>query len=190
MIKINLFINNLKHLKFILIFLLMFISIFNEKEVNAADLYSVVFQEVSKFNGNYTQAEWITQAIFYSSDLYGVDPILVTAVMETESHFNFNSFSNAGAIGLMQLMPRTAEMIGVDPYNPLENVIGGASYLRTQLDNFSGYGEYSVTNAVAAYNAGGNAVRKYGGCPPYNETINYVYSVAEIYSRLSSQCDY
>ena len=178
-----------KFTKYLLIFVLIF-SFAKSDKVNAAEPYDVVYSEVTQFNGNAEQAEWITQAIFYSAELYGVDPILLASVMETESSFYFNAYSSAGAIGLMQLMPETANMVGVDPYDPLDNVIGGASYLRTQLDNFSGYGEYAVTNAVAAYNAGGNAVRKYGGCPPYNETINYVYKVADVYNRLSSQCDY
>lgn len=164
--------------------------LFSAEKTNAAEPYNVIFQEVTYFNGDTSQAEWITQAIFYSSEIYGVDPVLVASVMEVESHFYLNAVSPAGAVGLMQLMPSTARMIGVDPYNPLENVIGGASYLRTQLDNFSSYGEYAVTNAIAAYNAGGNAVRKYGGCPPYGETINYVYKVADVYNKLSSQCDY
>jgi len=181
-------IKSLKFMRLILIFAIVFS--FCTTRTNAAAPYDVVLQEVTMFNSNYSQAEWITQAIFYSAELYGVDPILVASVMEVESHFRFNSYSSAGAIGLMQLMPGTAQMIGVDPYNPLENVIGGASYLRTQLDNFVGYGEYAVTNAIAAYNAGGSAVRQYGGCPPYRETINYVYKVADVYGRLSAQCDY
>ena len=84
----------------------------------------------------------------------------------------------------MQLMPGTADAVGVNPYDPLGNIIGGASYLRTQLDNFSGYGDYAVTDAIAAYNAGGEAVRQYGGCPPYAETQNYVVKVANSYNQL------
>lgn len=93
----------------------------------------------------------------YVSVEYEVDPILITAVMEAESGFNFQSTSTAGAIGLMQLMPETAEMIGVNPYNPLENILGGTIYLRNQFNRSSGYGQYAVTDAVAAYNAGAQA---------------------------------
>ena len=89
-----------------------------------------------------------------------------------------------GAIGLMQLMPETAESIGVNPYNPLENIIGGTIYLKNQLNNFSGYGEYAVTDAVAAYNAGPNAVIKAGGVPNYSETRQYVVNVANNYNRI------
>ena len=84
----------------------------------------------------------------------------------------------------MQLMPGTAAMIGVDPYNPLENVLGGASYLRTQIDNFADWGEYAVTDAVAAYNAGSQAVINAGGVPNYRETRQYVINVAANYQRL------
>ena len=155
-----------------------------ENRAEAADVRSVVYAEVAAYNGNANEAVWITDAICYASNLYDVDPLLVTSVMETESHFNFGSFSNAGAIGLMQLMPGTATAVGVDPYDPLGNVIGGVSYLRSQLDSFSGCGDYAVTNAVAAYNAGGNAVRKYGGCPPFAETQNYVVEVNGTYTQL------
>ena len=161
-----------------------------ESTAEAADVRSVVYSEVASYNGNANEAVWITDAICYAASLYDVDPLLVTSVMETESHFNFGSFSGAGAIGLMQLMPGTATAVGVDPYDPLGNVIGGVSYLRSQLDSFSGYGDYAVTNAVAAYNAGGNAVRKYGGCPPFAETQNYVVEVNGTYTQLLNRYYY
>lgn len=151
-----------------------------------ADTYSVIYQEISAHNGNYQEADWIAKAILYASDLYGVDPLLVTAVMEQESGFNLQAGSGAGAVGLMQLMPDTANMIGVNPYNPLDNIIGGVIYLKNQLDNFSGWGQYAVTDAIAAYNAGPQAVKNYGGVPPYNETRNYVISIADNYNRLNS----
>ena len=143
-------------------------------DAKAADLYSVIASTVANYNGDQSQIDWIANAILYSSSQYGVDPLLVTAVMQAESGFNLNAGSGAGAIGLMQLMPDTANSIGVDPYDPLGNVIGGTIYLRNQLDNFAGWGEYSVTDAVAAYNAGRGAVDKYGGVPPYTETRHYV----------------
>lgn len=159
-------------------------------EAEAAEVTEVISGDVSRYNSNSTQIYWITDAICYASSIYQVDPLLVTAVMETESHFSFNTFytpSSAGAVGLMQLMPETAAAVGVDPYDPLGNVIGGTSYLRTMLDDFSGYGEYSVTNAVAAYNAGPNAVISYQGCPPYLETQDYVIKVSDAYNRLLSE---
>ena len=152
--------------------------------VEAAELYDVIHREVSYFNPNDRESVWITQAILYASSEYQVDPILITAVMEAESGFNFQSTSSVGAIGLMQLMPETANSIGVNPYNPLENVLGGAIYLRNQLERFADYGKYAVTDAVAAYNAGPQAVINAGGVPNYAETRQYVVNVANNYQKL------
>ena len=156
----------------------------NFSEVKAAELFDVIYQEVSYYNGNEKESSWIASAILYASGEYQVDPIFITAVMEAESGFNFQSTSTAGAIGLMQLMPETAKMIGANPYNPLENILGGTLYLRNQLNQFSGYGQYAVTNAVAAYNAGAQAVINAGVVPNYSETRRYVINVANNYNRL------
>lgn len=156
-------------------------------EAEATDIYTVIADDVASYNGNAEQVDWITNAICYASAQYQVDPLLITAVMETESHFSFGTFyttSSAGAIGLMQLMPDTASALGVNPFDPLDNVLGGASYLRTCLDDFAGYGDYAVTDAVAAYNAGPQAVYNYGGCPPYAETQDYIVKVSDSYNRL------
>ena len=84
----------------------------------------------------------------------------------------------------MQLMPDTARSVGVDPYDPLQNVLGGTIYLSTCLNDFDSWGDYGVTYAVAAYNAGPNAVYSYQGVPPYPETIEYVNRVANYYQEL------
>ena len=152
----------------------------------ALDYYSAIYQTVNRYNSNSTECDWITRAILYASSEYQVDPILITAIMEAESGFDFHSISPAGAIGLMQLMPSTAASLGVNPYNPLENVIGGTMCIREQLGRFKNWGEYSVTDAVAAYNAGPGAVEKYGGVPNYAETVQYVINVARNYKNLLS----
>lgn len=170
--------------KFICSILLLVTMFFSNSKIYAADLYSVIYQDVSSYNGNSQEADWITRAILYASGQYGVDPLLVAAVMETESNFNIAAQSNVGAIGLMQLMPDTAAGIGVDPRDPLGNVCGGAAHLRALLDSFSGWGDYSVTDAVAAYNAGAKRVQDYNGVPPYRETRNYVIKVSDSYNRL------
>ena len=174
---------------FIVCVVTIFVLIFGifMQDVNAAPVEDVIAADIAGYNGNTAQVYWIRDAICYASSMYQVDPLLVTAVMETESHFSFNTFyttSSAGAIGLMQLMPGTASAVGVDPYDPLGNVIGGTSYLRTMLDDFAGCGQYAVTNAVAAYNAGPAVVYSYNGCPPYRETQDYVIKVSNAYNRL------
>ena len=158
-------------------------------QTEAADAASVVYAEVADRIGDGEQAGWITDAIFYASDLYQVDPLLVAAMMEQESSFSMEATSSAGAIGLMQLMPRTAAGIGIDPYDPLQNVLGGVFYLRTLLDSFASWGEYAVTDAVAGYNTGGQAVIDHGGVPMYGETVAYVRAVDAAYRRLLSYCE-
>ncbi len=150
----------------------------------AYDDKTIVYCEVAGRIGESDEAAWITDAILYAGAVYGVDPLLLASVMEAESGFTMASTSSAGAYGYMQLMPDTAAGLGVDRYNPLENVLGGASYLRQQMEHFAGDGAYGLTEAVAAYNAGGGAVEKYGGVPPYSENINYVARIAEIYGKL------
>jgi soluble lytic murein transglycosylase-like protein len=108
---------------------------------------------------------------------YGVDPRLVSAVAETESGYNPKAVSDAGAVGVMQLMPDTAAALGVDPYDTQQNIEGGTKYLKNMLDNFGG----DVRKAVAAYNAGTQAVKDYNGVPPYAETQNYVNKVLDLY---------
>ncbi|MGZ6825276.1 MAG: transglycosylase SLT domain-containing protein, partial [Mycobacteriales bacterium] len=110
----------------------------------------------------------------------GVDPALLSAVAWTESGFNASATSGAGAQGLMQLMPQTAAGLGVDPLDPQQALLGGARYLKHQLDAFGGRADL----ALAAYNAGPTAVRKAGGIPPYPETQAYVTRVLARFSQL------
>jgi soluble lytic murein transglycosylase-like protein len=101
----------------------------------------------------------------------GVDPALLAGLVKQESGFNPNAGSGAGARGLTQLMPGTASGLGVtNIMDPVQNLNGGAKYLKQQLDAFGG----DVTKALAAYNAGPGAVQRFGGVPPYAETQNYV----------------
>lgn len=176
---------NIRYWLFIMAFAVMS-SLMSYKSAEAASEYEIIYNDAVSYGGTYEEAEWLSQAILYASSTYGVDPLLIAAVMRTESGYNVNAISSAGAIGLMQLMPGTAAAIGINPYNPLENIVGGTIYLRNQLDNFSGWGEYAVTDAVAAYNAGSGAIYQYGGVPPYAETRNYVVQVADSYAQLTN----
>ncbi len=109
-----------------------------------------------------------------------LDPALIEAVIQAESAFDPHAVSHKGAVGLMQLMPATAARYGVsDRRDPIQNIIGGARYLRDLLDEFR-----DIPLALAAYNAGENAVRRYGNSvPPYRETQTYVHRVQTFYQR-------
>lgn len=115
------------------------------------------------------------------SKQYGVDENLVRAIIRQESCFKPKAKSRVGAMGLMQLMPGTAEYLGIkNAWNPEQNIRGGVKYIHRQLKRFSG----DIRLALAAYNAGPGAVLKYDGIPPYKETQNYVGSIMEEYGRL------
>jgi len=118
--------------------------------------------------------------IWKTSLQHGVRPELVYAVAAVESNFDPRAQSAKGALGLMQLMPETATRFGVsDPFDPVENVVGGVRYLRYLLDLFGG----DQRLALAAYNAGENAVQTTRSIPPYQETRAYVAKVLKIFGR-------
>lgn len=133
-------------------------------------------QQAEKSRSDVSNPE-LARTIHAAAAKYAVDPKLVSAVAEVESGGDQSAVSSAGAVGVMQLMPETAAGLGVNPYDMKSNVEGGTKYLREMLDTFDG----DVKKAVAAYNAGPNAVKAYGGIPPYAETQNYVNNVLDIY---------
>ncbi|NOY14328.1 MAG: lytic transglycosylase domain-containing protein [Deltaproteobacteria bacterium] len=112
--------------------------------------------------------------INHFAEKFSLDAALIKAVIKVESNFDPTVVSSKGARGLMQLMPETANEVGVDnPFDPSQAIYGGSLYLRKMLDSF----DRNVDYALAAYNAGPETVRKYGGIPPYRETRNYVKRV-------------
>jgi hypothetical protein len=118
-------------------------------------------------------------ALQEAASYYGLEPALLSALVYQESRYCPDALSPKGAIGLGQLMPGTAQDLGVDPYDPMQNLYGAAAYLRAQWDSFEDW-----TLALAAYNAGPGAVIKYQGVPPYEETQNYVVSVLSRYTAM------
>jgi soluble lytic murein transglycosylase-like protein len=119
------------------------------------------------------------QLIARAAQRHGLPPALVKAVVKAESNFQPHALSHKGAQGLMQLMPGTAEDLGVDdPFRPEENVAGGTRYLRAMYDRFGDW-----EHALAAYNAGPGTVDRFGGIPPYAETQQYVERVLHYYRR-------
>ena len=111
------------------------------------------------------------------ADEYGVNINLLKAVAKAESDFDTEAVSSCGAQGIMQLMPTTAQSLGVEnPFDARQNITGGAKMLAYLLDDYNG----NVSLALAAYNAGSGAVNRYGGVPPYNETLRYIERINDI----------
>jgi soluble lytic murein transglycosylase len=133
------------------------------------------------------QGQSISNLIDHYADRFHLDSALVKAVIKVESDFDPKVVSNKGAQGLMQLMPATALEMGVsDPFDPSQSIYGGTYYLRQMLNTFHS----NLDHALAAYNAGPNAVQRYGGIPPYDETQNYVQRVKkyrDYYQKFSGQ---
>lgn len=132
-------------------------------------------------------ANIITCDILGYSAKYDVDPLLITALFTQESGFNMYSTSDTGAIGIAQLQPDTAQMLGFYPYDLHQNIEGGVSYFATQQRNFRKFGSWCLTYAVAAYNAGPGAIYDYNGVPPYEETQGHVQKIYNIHVSLMRQ---
>jgi soluble lytic murein transglycosylase-like protein len=128
----------------------------------------------------------LDQIVQAAAERHNLDPALVKAVISTESGWNPSAISRKGAVGLMQLIPETAERFGVgNAFDPAQNVEGGTSYLKQLLDRYNG----DLSKSLAAYNAGERAVDQSGGIPAYPETERYVQKVTDAYFRPNSGRD-
>jgi len=158
------------------------------------ELLSQYAAAVRWFNPRLTEAEaWrLAQSITWYSYRYGLDARLIMAVIAVESNFNATAVSPKGAMGLGQLMPGTASGLGVaDPWSPEENIKGASRLLRGHLSRVGAAvqvptGE-QIRLALACYNAGAGAVRKYKGVPPYRETQNYIKKVERLYYQMCGE---
>ena len=136
--------------------------------------------EINAAGGPVSMYQLLIESI---SRTHNVDPQLVTAMMKTESNFNRWAVSSKGALGLMQLIPETGRRFGVrDFFDPRQNIEGGVRYLRFLLNKFNG----NIELSLAAYNAGENAVLRFGRVPPIQETQDYVRKIRAIYKRNSA----
>jgi soluble lytic murein transglycosylase-like protein len=131
---------------------------------------------------NLTPQELVTRAAIHA----GLPPAIVHSIARAESGYREDALSPKGAIGLMQLMPKTAAELDADPHDPAQNAEAGARYLRDLLEKYEN-DPHQVSKAVAAYNAGPAAVDKYHGIPPYPETIQYVNRVLNQYEKEQAQ---
>lgn len=128
-------------------------------------------------NASYLKSDY-GEVIQSACERFTVDPDLVRAMIKAESNFNSAAISPKGAMGLMQLMPDTAQEMGVsNPFDPVENIHGGVGYFRRLLNNLNG----DLSLALAAYNAGPEQVKNYKGIPPFRETWNYIGRVMNYY---------
>jgi len=161
--------------------------------VNMQEMVNAYKKAIKYFNSRLSdkQADTIARSILAFSLKYQIDPRLVVAVILAESHFRPEATSKKGAMGLGQLMPSTAAGLGVsNAYDPVENIRGSVRLIKGHLDKLSGGKEWNKLTwehlelALASYNAGSGAVRKYGGVPPYRETQAYINRVLSYYKSL------
>lgn len=133
--------------------------------------------------GKGMDSRWVTDYIERFSRANDLSPALVKAIIKAESDGERFAVSPKGAQGMMQLMPFTARRMNIsDPFDPIQNIEGGVRYIKELLGTFGG----NLVHAVAAYNAGPDAVKKYGGVPPYEETRLYVKKVMNYYRQYQS----
>jgi soluble lytic murein transglycosylase-like protein len=140
--------------------------------------YKVYMRESLKRPEAFYTIESYDDVISEAAKRNGLSSSLLKALIHVESYFNPRAVSKKGAMGLMQIMPENLQPLNIsDPFDPWQNIMGGAAYLRAMLERFSG----QLPLALAAYNAGPTAVEKYNDIPPYPETQDYVQKVMRFF---------
>jgi len=158
----------------------------NTGETGARGKWAGSISSPAKAGNSMLRPSEINRMVEQTASRLQIDPQLVQAIIKVESEYDPEAVSNKGAMGLMQLIPQTAQRFGVEnPFNPKENIQGGVSYLKHLLDLFGG----DLPLSLAAYNAGEGAVQRSGGIPSFAETRDYVRKVTNIYQG-SSQSAY
>ena len=141
--------------------------------------YKIYIREKPPMSLNSGVADRYDDLITEASKKHGVSFSLLKALIKIESDFNPRAISSAGAVGLMQIMPENIRALNIkDPFDPLENIMGGARYLKHLITRFDG----KLPMALAAYNAGPNVVDRYKRIPPFKETEDFVEKVMKYYS--------
>ena len=163
--------------------LLLFSTKISYSEEEKRSFTNRVKEYVIENVGDFELANELYRYIKYYAKEYGVEEELVVSVIKVESNYDVVAVSQAGAVGLMQLMPKTAEYLGVEADYISENIKGGVKYLKECL---SKNGE-DIALALAAYNAGLGAVKKYSSIPPYRETQKYIEKVLKEYNKLKKE---
>jgi soluble lytic murein transglycosylase-like protein len=156
----------------------------NSIQNNPGSIYNSVIpsniKNVDELSTSKKTMDKIENSIDEASQKYNIDSDLIRAIIKQESNYNKNALSGAGAQGLMQIMPQTAQYLGIDdPWDISQNIDGGTKYIKEQLNTFNN----NLELAVAAYNAGPGNVQKYNGIPPFEETKNYVEKVLTYYKQ-------
>jgi soluble lytic murein transglycosylase-like protein len=158
-------------------------GVYHFTNVPTSERYKVYMRENAPmpfFSGN---SRAFDDVISEAARLHGLEFSLLKALIHVESSFNPRAVSKKGAMGLTQIMPATSQLLKIgDPFDPWENIMGGASYLRSMLDRFDGH----LGLALAAYNAGPSAVERYNSIPPFRETRDYVDKVLRFFRHYTA----
>jgi soluble lytic murein transglycosylase-like protein len=149
----------------------------------AIAVYATVLRHINPQMPSW-QSRDLARRVLVNAERWRIDANMLVAIVTVESHWHTHAVSSAGAIGLGQLMPGTAALLGVNPRDPKQNLYGAARYLRGLMQRF---GSKHPSLVFAAYNAGPMAVKEYGGIPPYDETETYVVRVLDTWEYLAKR---